>query len=1198
MKIIELLKNTSARIYIKNALVGSGTLFKIDDRAYVITAAHVIYGKDYGQHPSESSIIIKDHDGDEYNCEDIFTLPDFDQKDIDIALIRIDSDSSWVNKIIFNEPYYELDAKCFFRGYPKIKQGKGQNIIDCTITDNYNYNYKFELKGSTEEFIQKIEGSGSNFEGISGSGIFQHINGYPCLIGIVTGFSNKNGEFCTYDCININKILEFPDIKKEELLVLEDKQKSDLKSKLIAEYDRNTSQLVAKDIHDDKSYYPPLFEPHPRLEKSFNSFMKSQVKAFSVIASSGMGKTCWMCYKAKQLLDQGQFVYLKRFGNVKTGIYDDIIERLKDLPFFENTKSTHDGIEKLSEIIGDSILYIFIDGLDEKSTANKNIILNDAIDNIQPNLRLIVSCKSMYWNNYIYDNGEPSKLCSNLFIEKIDEKNDRFSFEIRDLLDSQLDKIINNYRIEYSYTKVISRELLNEFKKNTYLLHIAFSIFREDKDFILELSSKAIIDKYIQNIRKKYNISQNDMNSLLEIAKQIFEENSDRINYVEVPENLLKSNIIVVTKSDEFDAKLEFYYSKLRDYIIALKILELDTKGTSYFEKYRENLTNVRLEVLNTYYAICDNSIKEKISPQAYQKATEFINSRNSLVSEKYSNIRSAISPYSENDAGLLVHVDLKDDVCRSHSFFSAVDISENIVMYPFNVKNDYFFEAVDRFNINSMSFGYDLNESSHEKEIEKEIIQTIELNIHGQYHHSFNISRNPLLLNERVLILTITNYKYILNIENKQYRPCGNYLPINLDTIKYAVYHKCYIFSLFGGIKEPEKFTQYEIQRMINQDNYRSILEKEGIKPELFNKETTTLNNDLQKFLTPYDLLLLKYINELNKLEIFDLLPPLFNDWSSNVQSRMNASFRNYEKDDIPKLVEKKYEILLREYRLFIENNFPKIKDMFKHYKQTQYNHTIIIDKSSNQICKFGEKSDKLSVKAEYGIFKGGLPEVYKEEPFSVKNYYSKYQIGDTFCSMYIDRLFESGLALLGESIPDDFDLLNRTILTFLKEDFENYIKDVKQLENDSFSFDISSLPKDLFETFESLCKDILSSNNSMLRIDDDKYDNNHLLKLIELKILEDKFTSNSGIVKGVRIRHNCIYQYLIKFYSNFSEIFLRTKQKLLSLQKNKIFNSNELSKQIDVDKILFDIIRCELKRTKKIRMIELNGDMFRLQD
>ena len=1035
MKIIELLKNTSARICINNTLVGSGTFFKIDDRAYVLTTAHVIYDKDYSQHRSKSSIIIKDHDGDEYNCEDIFTLPDFDKKDIDIALVRIDSDSPCVNKIIFNEPFYEKDAKCFFRGYPKIKQGEGQNFIDCTIIDNYSDN--FELRGSTEEFIQQIEGYGSNFDGISGSGIFQYINGYPCLIGIVLGFSNNNGEFCTYDCVNINKILEFPDIKKEELIFLEDKLKSDLKSLLIVEYDRNTSQLVAKDIYDDKSYYPPLFEPHPRLEKSFNSFMKSQVKAFSVIASSGMGKTCWMCYKAKQLLDQEQFVYLKRFGNVKTGIYDDIIESLKVLPFFKSIKSTNEGIKELSKIIGNCTLYIFIDGLDENSTAEKNIILNEAIDNIQPNFRLIVSCKTMYWSDYVYDNGAPSKLFSNLFLEKPVENNNNFSFEIRNLSDTQLDKIIIKYRIEYSYTKFISRELLNEFKKNTYLLHIAFSILLEDKDFILELTSKNIIKKYIEIIKKF--ISTKDMKSLYRISKQIFEENSDRIDYEEVPESLLKRNIIIETKIDEFDVKLEFYYSKFRDYIIALKILKLDTRDTNYFKKYRENLTNVRLEVLNTYYSICDNSIKEKICPQAYQKAIMFINSRNSLVNEKYFNIRSAISPYSENDAGLLVHVDLKDDVCRSHSIISAKDMNDILVMYPFNFKSDYFFEAVDRYQIKSMSFGYDLDNFSHEKEIEKEISDTIESNIHKQYQYSFNISMNPVLLNERVLILTIKNYKYLLNIVNNQYRPCENYLPISLDTIKYAVYHKCYIFSLFEGIKEPGKFTQYEIQRMINQDNYRSILEKEGIKPELFNKETTTLNNDLYKFITPYDLLLLKYINELNKLEIFDLLPPLFNDWSSKVQSRMNASFRNYQKDDIPKLVEKKYEILLREYKLFIETNFPKIKDKFKHYKETQYSHAIIIDPSSNQVFKLSEKSDKLSVKTEFGIIKRSLPEVYKGEPFSLKKYYSKSRIGRIFGSMHIDRLFEQGLAILGDSIPDDFDILNRTILTFLKKDFKD---------------------------------------------------------------------------------------------------------------------------------------------------------------
>jgi len=117
------------------------------------------------------------------------------------------------------------------------------------------------------------------------------------------------------------------------------------KSFLENEYIENTQQLIAKDKEEEKAYFPKLFVENEELENEFGLFMRCNERAFSLIAQSGMGKSCWMCYKAKELIEGGSFVYFLRSIDIENDIISTITNNLnwgKGIPDFRTPKDCPD----------------------------------------------------------------------------------------------------------------------------------------------------------------------------------------------------------------------------------------------------------------------------------------------------------------------------------------------------------------------------------------------------------------------------------------------------------------------------------------------------------------------------------------------------------------------------------------------------------------------------------------------------------------------------------------------------------------------------------------------------------------------------------------------------------------------------------------------------------------------------------------
>lgn len=996
----------------------------------------------------------------------------------------------------------------------------------------------------------------------------------------------------TRDLLNYDVLLDIDDYY-EALKFFIGLNKNNLSKFLLCEYSLNTSQLIATDIESNKTYYPPVYEPPTELETQFDKFLNSTSKAFSLVAPSGMGKTCWGCFKANELINKGYFVYFLRFADIRYGIFETITNNINWSMNFSEISSPQQGFKKINKIIEDNLFYIFIDGLDEGSQNNKMSIFEEYFKYAGPNYRLIVSCKSYYWNTFRNHHGSPSRLFESLYEIEDADGNKNNAFLLKEITKKQMNKIIKKYRIQYSYNKRIPEDVVNEFRKNTFLLRIAFRIIVGKPEYSFDLSSKELILEYLRNLKEIYDITESDISILIQISSLIFKKNRDRIDYDvihnsigEPPDILFKSNILVKTQINPFYSDVEFYFSKLRDYIIAFKIEDFNSRDEKYFKDYKKSLTNVRLEVLNTFLSNADNEMQKIICPEAYSKVIDFYESRKRIINKDFFPFKNALQPYTAGSFGVVATVDLKTDRCSSYSYTGIEENTQPVILEP-SSSADLFTSAVNKYNITTMHYCDDLNSEFHEKDLKKELENLIEGNEHRKYENSFDISNNELMIIERLLLLIIKNYSYLLGIKKNKFRPCSNYLPIKLSKIKGAIYERYQIHEFCKKHEDiifPKSNYNYRfVDRILKDESYKQLFAELKLDFDFQEMSSTFPTESIAQQLNDVDQAILRYINMLSDLGIDEIVEPFIPDWSNS--SSNNFSISNYSKDELQKITTKLYTSYLHEYKNFLERNFPTLKQYFPFYKQFPCEVLLIIDPQNYRTVEIITQSERVEVVC----LLENIPIRTDEWKYSYKNMCDKEDILNYILHSRVEGILAFSSRTFGVSLPDNFDVLNRSILKQLKSDLDNYYESMEKIKIDSFSFNINELTNDELGVFKEICKNLLhieqDSNDNRLWGNGHADINDSLLRLNDLNYFSLTHINMLNEVKRFRLNPNSFYAYLENYYPDFNLIKNKVINKINSIDiKSHIF-SKELALELDLNPRILNTIIYNLEKRNFVK-------------
>lgn len=417
----------------------------------------------------------------------------------------------------------------------------------------------------------------------------------------------------------------------------------------------------------------------------FNNFIDSEAKIFGIVGAAGVGKTNVMCSLAIQNLENN-FVFFYNAAIINKSPLEHISQ---DLNGVFSSKSESDLIlkklDELGRFLNKSVL-IFIDAIDESTNPNLSLELSEialACRNLRK-VKICVSCKSNIWNSILKVKGINTHLFEELskFHSPIVDLNNNPGFLLQEFNDDEIKDITLLYKSSFDFKGELSKSLLIELR-NGFFLRI-FSEVYNHKQVPDKINDKELIKRYIKesldrtelrfqssirilaeigrilmnynySLQEKYEDDGLDVNNLLEKLNFAMDEN--------LPEDLFSRNILI--KSNKEDSyNVNFYYSKIRDYIICFHTYRLDQLNDLDFynilDRFYENY--IGQSAIDFYIENASNSHKCTLIKFKEDKALQYVNNYDSYLEKNFKNFKKLFDPKTEGNIGIILPKDLLND--------------------------------------------------------------------------------------------------------------------------------------------------------------------------------------------------------------------------------------------------------------------------------------------------------------------------------------------------------------------------------------------------------------------------------------------------------------------------------------------------------------------------------------------------------
>lgn len=852
-----------------------------------------------------------------------------------------------------------IETDLLFEKSFSIRAGRNTFIVDNSKEiENINPRLDILVKDKIEQknlFVLEIK---SDQTQIQSEDIDQAIS-YSRLVHPIAPFSliTNGKEIKIFDTISKKEIIDHLDTIKPKCENSEIKldidiyyeavanflsySKNNLRNFIRKEYQLNTKNVRGSIEEKNKTYIDEVYVPSETLNKVFEHFISQEKRVFGLVGMSGMGKTCWMCNTAEKLIANSTPLFYYNFGEIKNGIFSDIANDLNWSEDISPILNEYEAINRILKIFSKSSVYIFLDGLDERRQGNELPIIEEFVKQIHnKDIKLVVTCKTYDWEKFIKSNRTVTKFSDELFSgnENSDNKNEEDKYKgivLSELENNQLSLIINKYREFYGYQGKIQTSLNHEFKRNPFLLRIAFEYASKKEIQFLNYSIKELYEHYIDQLLSPITNETIRKVFLIEITKLFFEYNTPSIpiekviNIInfdsELLEQYLRWNILNKRVIEDVEV-VEFYFSRLRDYLIAYKVARFDSYNQEQFESFlTTNPTDVKLESFNFYYSLTNIPQKRLIDSKIYKKAKYFLEEREKIISHFFDEVKSIFNPFTKGKVGIYLDIDLVNSKIISYGFRSVENDADKILLNP-SIKGSDIRNIFFDYSITQLSMTEDL--PNRPAVIKKMLFKELQDNIKANKYKDipFNFKNNKYVLIERILEYVEKYYHKELQLDRK--KSIYDVLPVDLSYLQNLIYHAHIIDilsynSTFNNSEYEWKPKTYGYYYNINDEEIISI-KKEATK--IINNEVL-LKQYLSKYpLSVVDEILIGDIKNLFKYDVTSIDDTLI---PAQI-SKENFSFENVDSVTTKNTIQGITKIFLDEYQNFTRTNFPNLFENF----------------------------------------------------------------------------------------------------------------------------------------------------------------------------------------------------------------------------------------------------------------------------
>lgn len=355
------IRNTAVKITVtkdEKTNLGSGTIITKNNRYYILTAEHCVYGTkenreqfkditienisiEYRQTFDDASIHLKPLSIMEENEEKDYLILEIEQPSIefDFASINI---GCFIN---------DNDQKLCFRAYSRVHPNEPRTYYSIL---NEQSQTKILCKLKDDTFNQPVDYGSDVAGGISGSGLFHHQQNKLYLVGVVKELRDKNGIFDDFFAISAKEIPFLKELLQE---ILEEKSELQRTQELLSQFIKQNSSSLNSELQKQlkqelDNYFVLLEEFKPKTALSLlNRFSERLIKkddvSIEILAFLDYQKG--YCYKLLHEVEKASDCFVEAYKQNK----NEILYKEKALEAYSQKKETEQVNSLITEILKD-----------------------------------------------------------------------------------------------------------------------------------------------------------------------------------------------------------------------------------------------------------------------------------------------------------------------------------------------------------------------------------------------------------------------------------------------------------------------------------------------------------------------------------------------------------------------------------------------------------------------------------------------------------------------------------------------------------------------------------------------------------------------------------------------------------------------------------------------------------------------------
>jgi hypothetical protein len=699
-------------------------------------------------------------------------------------------------------------------------------------------------------------------------------------------------------------------------------------------------RIVKGTTTNGRKYVPELHIPREAILKEVKEFYRSPLPGLLLIGQSGSGKTCEMCWLAENLLDSGKPILFFNGVELGSGIIEAIAAEFSwtfngpDLPI--------QVVRRMAKLAGSERLTIIIDAIDEwiyPSRENHLGSLLRAAENT--NVKIIVSCKTSAVEQFISVRGNPTKI--SLLTKRV---------ETGAFSDKEFFSAVDKYRKAYHFFGAFEDTVLDEARKNPFLLRVLFDVAKDSNVKHLTFSSDEFFEAYFdRSISRTADVRQAE-DTLKEIARLLYQHNADWIPEDDlrtslglrvtepIMEELFEYGILLRSETETGIPAIGFYFQQLRDYVIAFKVHRFHMMSQQQLADEFEQVTGVgtRADVFTLYYRLASTGHKIVLDRDVRENAILYLHVYTSFVLQHFPALRETFNPKTDGRIGFIGELLLVKRCLAAYGFRPIGDTDDEVhfvpVQHGMGKSNLTYLDGADQLHWrDSVGSFRDRIEVSAEV-IDGEILPQLEQFLKDG---KLNESHSPEILEELIVESILRNkaiFKELLNVDGLSIK-----YPLNLDEVLRPLLREKLIMHYRDELIL-KKRRSGEIDEKWNGSivSYSSNLTLKEEK-QISNAAEDSMNSGrLPRFRARYidldklESSLAKAINWL-RLTKTEIEGPLFNG-----ESKLKADVTRrhpISDDDAKDYLMWLYSAFLENYRRIIETNFPTLKQHFRMYSK-----------------------------------------------------------------------------------------------------------------------------------------------------------------------------------------------------------------------------------------------------------------------